>query len=416
MGRNVVRALAVAVALLLGLAGCSLFSDPPDGLIEAADEYASAVRALPGVSDAKADVTAVDQKDRPGEWRVNLVVTAISVDGLESVTDGVWSIQPPAGAVVAVTLRYPEESGLAPVSLGDPSTASAERARVLRVLPFVESVALSGTEVSLLLADGTRLDDAAAAIRATDVLAADPYDSVRVGYATDRVTIGISLAGPSAAVVSQIEVLAGDPGVQRVSSVEPTRRLPRPQISVQTSDPAGVSSGLAGVRGDGADGRPRTAFMVTGGTSSVAGFVGLPIGTAEPDDLPLALDGRDPTPPAVLAAHLAADAAALRSFLVDTIEASGAPGSPETYVVPCVEPGLSRVEGYLLAHVFEVAETTYPAYDAITAVWEAGGFDHTDQATGTSIYTSTVTRGVVQASIVGTTDGIQISAFTECRG
>lgn len=416
MSQRAVRVLAVVAALALGLSGCSLFPSPPDGLIAAADAYAAEVRALPGVSDAEARVTSVDPKDKPDEWRVNLDVTATSADGLESVADGVWSIQPPAGAVADVTLRFPEASGMAPVSLGDPSSAVADRARTLRVLPFVESVAISGTEVSLQLADGTRLDDAAAAIRASDVLASDPYDSVRLGYATDRVTVDISLAGPSAAVVSQIEVLVGDPGVQRVSSVEPTRRLPRPQISVQTSDPAGVSSGLAGVRGDGVDGRPRTAFMVAGSTSSVAGFVGLPIGSAEPDDLPLALEGRDPTPTAVLAAHLAADTAALGSFLVDTIEASGAPGAPETYVVPCAEPGLSRVEGYLLAHVFEVAETAYPAYDAITAVWEAGGFDHTDQATGTSIYTSTVTRGVVQASIVGTTEGIQITAFTACRG
>ena len=409
-------ALVLAAAVLLALTGCSLFASPPQSLVAAARDYASAVQALPGVSDADAEVIAVDPKDRPGQWRVDLVVTATAAGESGAVAYAVWGIEPPVGAVINVTLRFPKSSGMPPVSLGDPSSAAAERARTLRTLPFVESVAIANTEVSLSLAVGTRLDDAAAAIRASDVLHADPYDSVHLGFADARVALDVSLAGPSDAVITELQRLADDAGVQSVVSVEPTQAMPRPRISVQASDPSAVTTELTQLPGDSVEGRPRTSFIVTDGGASVAGFVGLALGTVEPDDLPLAIDGRAPTPSAVLAVHLAADSANLTDFLLSSVEASLAPGLAEVQVVPCTTAGMSRAEGSVLVKVFEVTDTAYPAYDAIVAEWERAGFAHTDQASGTSIYTSTVARGVVQASIIGTTEGIQLTAATECRG
>ena len=141
-------ALVLAAAVLLALTGCSLFASPPQSLVAAARDYASAVQALPGVSDADAEVIAVDPKDRPGEWRVDLVVTATAAGESDAVAYAVWGIEPPAGAVINVTLRFPKSSGMPPVSLGDPSSATAERGRTLRTFPFVESVAIANTEIA----------------------------------------------------------------------------------------------------------------------------------------------------------------------------------------------------------------------------------------------------------------------------
>jgi hypothetical protein len=411
-GKSVITAALLVAVAMLGLCGCSLFPEPPAELLTAAQVYADEVRELPGVEAAKASVEEVDRRDRPGEWLVRLVVDAVAADGLMTVPIAVAAVQPPLDAELLVTVRVPAALGLAPVDLTNALEADLARAATLRALPFAAAVhSDSGFSIDLLA--GTRLKLAVSKVQESGVLASDPLDHIRL--VTQHLSVDVSATGPSAELAALIDDLGGDSSVQRVYATEAWQYSARPRLTVYLDNPTSLEGAVTALREPTVAGRPTTEFRLSDGDEEVRGFVGLPLGSAEPDDLPRP----EPEPtadPAVVAAQLASDAAHIVEFLIGTADSAGVPGAATTVVTGCEAPATSQVRGSLLLAVFDYSDSAEPAYDAIVAAWEAAGYTHTDQAVGTAIYTASDDRAVGQLTIRGTSEGIEISAWGLCRG
>lgn len=404
-------ALAVAAALVLSTAGCSwsFLTDPPGDLVAAANAYAAEVGGLPGVADATAEVRAVDPKDKPDQWTVALKVVAADADGLESVPASISGIRPPSGADTHVVVHVPAGEGVAAVVLSDASDDGIDRAGLLRALPFAVSVSVSVDRAVVGVTAATRLATAVAAIRESGTLSTDPLDSVGIASDGGARSMEVSQAGPSAGVTALIEKLQALDSVKYVNAYELSEFDRRPAIRVSTSDQQRVLAMLTGFVEDQHDGRPRTSFTVSTDTDYFKGFLGLPLGAAEPDDLPTAAPA--PVDEAALAAALAADTESVTAFLNAAVEASGLPGTPEVFVTDCSSKPGSRVQGTL----FLTTDTADDPYAAIVESWESDGYTHSDQAMGTSAYSPTAARAVVQATIRGTSEGIRVGALSECR-
>ncbi len=406
----------MVIAALVCLTGCWPQLQAPASVVAAAEKYADAVRALPGVVTVEAQVESVDPKDRPNEWRARVVVDARAAQDLEEVTALIAAVPPLYGAQLQLTVRFPAAAGLAPVDLTNPQQTDVTRAAVLRAMPFVERVSLSGT-FSVQITAGTGLGDAVAAIRASRTLTSDRFDSLTIFIGAGGMLVGVSQAGPSDALVALIERLRGDDAVHSISAYEPQPERERPSLSVETDAPQQLADTLAALEEQRGDGRPRTAFRVRMGDDSIGGYVGLPLGSPEPDDLPVAESAPQPPDPEVIAALLAADTASVTELLDATVASSGIPGTPVVSSVGCTRSGsTSQARGTLTLPVFDYTNSAEPAYAAIVAGWQAAGFAQTEQATGTAIYTADATQRVEQLTIRGTASGIEITATGRCRG
>lgn len=406
------------LAASIGLGGCSIFGPPPAELVAAADLYVAQIRAVPGVAKAEVDVSQVDPKDRAGVWGVRVLVDAATADDLASVPAAIAGITQPQRAETSVVIRVPGGHGVAPVVLSSPTEGDVEASRVLRELPFVAKVILAEYGDSVQLLDRTLLATAVVELRRSGVLTSDLLEGIAVGWGDGRGSAQVSLAGPSDAVVGVFDSLMRDANVQYIRAEEPSEQSARPRITLDAARAAPVAARLSTMDEQQVEGRARTAFWVSSDADAdyTLGFVGLPLGSAEPDDLPPGPDQPPPVDPAVLAAQLADDTAGVTAFLTAAALAADVPGVPTVFVAECMDIEQSQVWGMLLLPVFEYTDSAEPGYAAIVAEWEADGYSHSDQATGTSIYTPSQTRPVMQANIRGTADGIQLEAIGACRG
>jgi len=410
IARHLLSTLLAAV-LLLSAAGCSLFPEPPAAFVGAASKFEEEIRALPGVASATAEVRDVDPKDKPGQFYLSLVVTATNSDGLTTLPDLLSAIQPPAGLEVRQTLNVPAGPQVAKVSLNN--SRDVARAKALRVLPFVTSVRLDDGVDSVQVSEGVELAPAIAALRESGTLTADPFDSVSLAWDASDLNVSVSMAGPSAALVEYFE--NAQLQLDQVSSSEPRDWLPRPIVNLVAPNPDLVAKALSELVGDELEGRPRTAFSVYSDTQEASGYVGLPLGSPKPDDLTTTDSVPPPVDEEVRATQIAADTRVVTDFLLDTAKASGIPGTPEMFVGSCASPDNSpQVQGALLLPVFDFTNSAEPAYAAVTKSWEAVGYIHSEQATGTAIFTPQGKQPIVQATVRGTSDGIRISAMAAC--
>ena len=401
----------LGATLLLGASGCSLFPEPPASLVEAAIKFEAEIRALPGVASANAEVADVDPKDNPGQYYLSVVVTAKNSKDLATVPDLIATVQSPAGLKLRHTLIVPAGEQVAAVTLDN--SRNVARAEALRSLPFVTSVRLDDHADRVQVAEGVELTPAVAALRGSGALTAGPFDSVAMAWDATDLDISVSMAGPSAALIDFIDNTWLR--LDRVSSSEPGDLQQRPTLSVDASHPEAVSKALAALVGDELDGRPRTAFRVRSDTDEISGYVGFPLGSPEPDDLAAV----DPVPPpvdeAARAAQIAADTKTVTRFLVDSAEASGIPGTPNVFVGGCSSAVDSpQVQGTLLLPVFDYLDSAELPYEAVTASWEKSGYAHSEQATGTAIFSPKERRQIAEATIRGTSEGIQITAAAAC--
>ncbi|TBN56014.1 hypothetical protein EYE40_00595 [Glaciihabitans arcticus] len=401
--------LVLSGALLM--TGCSPLPQPPAQSVAAAREFEAEIRALPGVTKVVAEVDAVDEKDRPGEFYLRLVVTAARADDLATLPDLIAAVPSPTGLRLSSTLFVPKGPGVAAVTLEN--SREVERAAVLRALPMVDSVRMDPTSDSVQVASEIRVASAVAALRESGTLTSDPFDAVSVSWEGFDLNVSVSAAGPSDALIDYLE--EARPRVDRISSVEPREQSPRPHLTVNASSPGVIARSLAALTGDETPGRPRTVFFVHSDTESITGYVGLPLGSAEPDDLALFEPTPAPIDEVARAAQVAADTELLTQFLLNSAEASGVPGTPEVFVGECSTGADGvQVQGTLLLPVFEYADSAEPAYKAVTRFWKASGLEHTEQATGTSIYSPSTVQRIEQATIRGTTEGVRITAMTTC--
>lgn len=407
------RALStlLAAALLLSAAGCSLFPEPPPAFVEAASKYEAEIRALPGVASATAEVRDVDAKDKPGDFYLSLHVTASSSDGLAAVLDSLSTVETPAGLELRQSVSVPAGPRVAAVSLDN--SVNVRRAEALRALPFVTSVRIDDQYDRVQVAGGVDLAPAVETLRGSGTLTANPFDSVTMAWDDSDLDISVSMAGPSAALMDFLDHTWLR--LDRISSSEPDSLRQRPTLSVEASHPDAVAEALSALVGDELDGRPRTAFVVRSDTIEVSGYVGLPLGSPEPDDLAADEPVPQPVDEAARAARIAADTKTVTRFLVDSAEASGIPGTPNVFVGDCSSPVDSpQVQGTLLLPVFDYLDSADLPYESVTASWERAGYAHSDQATGTAIFSSGAVRPIQVATIRGTSEGIQITAMAAC--
>lgn len=407
--------IVLAAALAVVLAGCAwALPDPPARLVTAAAAYAQQLEGLAGVASATAEVEAVDPKDHPDEWFVHVGVEAENAELIATLPGAISGIQPPSGVETTFAVIFPSDDGIAPVTLSDLGSASRERAMLLSTIPVVIGVSIGEHESSVILSAGTTLVEAAQVLRASGTLAEGPTTTVNMGYETNKGPVEVSLDGPSTPLLGLLQKLHDDPAVRSVTAREPSAQSERPQVYVSSENASAVVIALAALDGDQNDGRPRTAFRVQGVGEPIRGYVGLALGSPEPDDLaPPTLSPE----PVDLTAQLDEYTRVVTTFLTDTALAAGIPGSPQVYVTDCSEAeGVSRAEGMLVLDVFAHADTADPTYDAVTAFWQQRGYTHSDQALGTAIYSPSVAESVALATIRGTSDGIHIRVVSACAG
>ena len=197
----------------------------------------------------------------------------------------------------------------------------------------------------------------------------------------------------------------------------------RPELWVEVTDAAEVDTVVATLTALDAsvtqvDGVPRASFSVvttdTGRTE--AGYLGLPPGSAEPDDrffsTPNPAAGED-FDPAAAADQLQRDRAVVTALLDAAGDAAGIRGPATVTIGPCATGANQQVQGSVIIPIFEIADSADDAFDAITTGWERQGIRKSDRAMGTDFY-SAADDSLETLSIRGGTEGISITVATRC--
>lgn len=405
-------AAVAVVVVLLALLGCTT---PPDGAEESLARLAEEVRGVDGIAQVVTSLRQADSKDRPDEWVASLSITAADPD--EAIASAVREAMgggSVAGADLDVSLVVPEGDGAALIVVDPRQESGVSLAGRLRVLPFADSVSVSTWSAGMALSAGPTFAEAAAAVRAV-------LGSSSVSLGRGITSVGVDERSPGAALLEVVDALDADPSTASLSSAPVSSGAPRPSLSVSTEDPSAVAELLAATADEAADAgtAPRTRFDVhspTGGIGA-SGWLGLPLGSSEPADLPSDASPR-PVDPAALDARLLALEPGVRAFLDEAVTLSGVPAEVATDRSECSLAGTFRVRASVVVPVFTVYDSAQEAFDAVVGSWSASGFEQTDRASGRDFWSATTARddGVVSASIRGTPDGLSLTAESECVG
>jgi hypothetical protein len=451
--RRSIAALLVA-ASTFALAGCTWF-DPPQEVSAEAETLASQIRALDGVAEVDVDVRSRDIKDHAGDWIFYFRISTTNSKELQSAPSAIEAVTNQATVYgVDVAVELPASIGVAPVVLRDLSATTVRAAGELRALPEVTAVTVGGDYGGTTVdkSPDASLAEAAAALRSvtgfgddTSLTGYDPLRTITIQWdgAVKNTShfVEIGATGPSDPVLRALDWLGADSSVDRIYAVEegsgwsPTHR-PTIEISADsvrdvvhrlttTVDPA-AEAGL----------HPRTAFRVTiAPGAEYDGYVGLPLGSAEPQDLPA--PPTPPVPPEPVVGELAPTVAApewvpstdpavlarlteltgeVEAFLHNAEALSGVTAEISTNAGPCATAGLqSSVTGYIVLPIYDIVDSADAAFAAIVGDWVHSGLNRSDRAMGLDIYSNRSAHAViVDATIRGTTEGIRVSATSVC--
>ena len=437
-------AAAVAVVLAMSVAGCQAVAEPPPGTDAAVDAAASAMRDVPGVAGVSATVNSSGgsygaPSTEPVQWSAWFTVRAdASTVDLSDIAVAVAEDAQIGVVPATVVLLAPGGSGAAEVELtmspqpsGTGSTAAqmADAALAVRTLPGVVSVSVSadGGPVGVAVQSPAPWSDLAAAIRAQPGFGSGalPAVSVREVATDDRrgSAVTIDSTVPSAGLMGLLDALSADTSVTTVSFDGVTgRENPdtwRPSLTVWVAAPSDVAV-VAGRLADLADslgqvdGIPRTSFDVAAfsdATTRLTGYLGLPLGSGEPDDTQTALASA--LPPAEAAARVDSDRSLLTALLDAAGDDAGIRGQAEITTTACTQGTGEQVQGSVVIPIFDIADSADEGFDAITAAWESAGITRSDRAMGRDFYTAP--DGALESlSIRGTAEGISIMAVAPC--
>jgi len=452
--RRVLAALLLAASLCV-LAGCSWFA-PPREVSDESEQLAAQIRQIDGVTDVDVEVNSRDARDHPRDWVFVFRINAADAGSIETVPSAVQAITETAsGYGVSVALTVPASQSVASVVLRDLNATTIEAAVELRNLPEVAAVSVGASYpgTTVVKSDDASLAETAASVRAVTGFGADqsltgndPLHSITVEWegsspsSSNSVEIGVT--GPSSPVLDALDRLSASSTVNRIYAREgdmsgfPSNR---PAIDIDAGDPADVVTLLSETADPAAEAgvRPRTGFRATTGMSSAArdpsGYVGLPIGSDEPMDLPAPPEQTDPTtsdptivdgPPAEWVpstdpdelAQLDTLAVDVENFLHTAEATSGVTAEFTTNVAPCeTSQGGSTITAYVVLPIFEIADSADDAFAAIVSDWERTGLNRADRALGLDIYSNPAADATIAtATIRGTTEGINIGVTSRC--
>jgi hypothetical protein len=462
-------AAAALVALLaLPASGCSLLvPPPPDSVSDAVEQAVAELRGTAGVASVTSRVSPYDIKDggslsNPGAWLATITVEAkpgaadlpVLADAAEGSIDQLAATVPvdarlelavgarqvftrlslpvegdtggatPAGQLVATAEQLASIDSVASIFLGSPYEETAIAADAAADVPAVAS------SVRQLPNFGS--DDLAVV-----TVTAPSRDAAPI---TSQVTMDAT--SPSPELLTLFERLAGQPGVAAVSFSgvqvpdQPSSAEGwRPTVNVRVDDEPTEASVVAELEAFAEpqatdDGVPRAAFLVARftkqrGTTAVDGFVGLPVGSADPGDglnpVPPADPSAPPTPPETpeeLDARMAADQVVVAQFLDAAGDVAGIRGTPTIQTVTCETNGVptgKQVTGSVVIPVFEVADTADEAYADVTSSWAKAGLGGSETVMGRKYSMATSPSAVVQrASIRVKEEGLSIDVVGRC--
>ena len=448
------RALAgtVLLAVVTALSGCSLLTAPPDEVSAAIDTATAAIRQSAGVAGVTSDLHPRDLKDGgplsdPGAWTATITVEAdasgVDVGALaESVGRNA------AIGIVSTTalLRIPGENGAADAQLSftplptgtniitEPGEM-ADAVLALRDLAGARSVAVSDHgDPAVVTADADRWAGLAASVRALpdfglNALSALTLHTEADGNERGAAWLTLDRTSPSLEFVRFVGELSTAEAVDSVlfTGIDVRRELAeqRPDLRVEVSAAAEVDTVAGLLRALDAsqttvDGVPRASFTVAPSTGDPAGtetgYLGLPPGSAEPDDrffsTPNPAAGAE-FDPAAAADQLQRDSATVTALLDAAGDAAGIRGPATVTIGPCATGADQQVQGSVVIPIFEIADSADDAFDAITTSWERQGITKSDRAMGTDFY-SAADDSLDTLSIRGGTEGISITVAARC--
>lgn len=459
--RRATGTVALAVAALLALTGCILDTPPPEESAASMDALTAALERLPHVASADGELRQVDAKDHPRDWIAEVTVRADSADldvavpVRERADDGV------TGATLHLTLEVPRAAGLAAVRVDPSDAAVVSVADRLRRLDLVRSVELTERQDVVEVRGDTAWSAAVAAVRpalgASTVTVSKGHggigvDATRPGPALLRVLDSGAIHDPSSSLGPTYAAAASD---QRGWTDRTT-------VSGEADDPAAVAALLAQTPDEAADAHlaPRTRFVLwQPGADGVLGdeqdgYLGLPLGSARPEDGSLPGDGGSGSDgggdaaggtggagsdaggdgaggtgglpsPTWSAVPVPEQTAVVQAFLDAAVRSTGVAAEVTTSVEPCSPDGTgggaqtgTRAVASAVVPVFTRYDDAQEPFDAVVGQWREAGFRTSGRAMGRDFFSapSPGSEDVASTSIRGTADGLSLGATSSCVG
>lgn len=446
-------AVFVAGALALTASGCSpLIQTPPESATSVLDAAVRVLEATEGVASVSSRIEpkepmASGEADDPDTWVATLSVTADpDAKELGAVLDAASEQAASVRTVARVDTTVSARLGPAAVSTmfalsmfeGKPRSSVGEDLAAAGValasIPGATAVTVPSTTMAaeVLVAEPISVPPVAASVRALASMGSGPLTAVTVRSqptaptSVSALSVTLDAAGPSDALVETLAGMLQAPSVESVTysaaqrNATDTQTASRPDVKVtvaSTADANEVAAQLAGLdAGQSVTANsPRASFSVfeaSRATSLAEGFLGLPMGSPQPDDV---TPGGSYRSPEADSARLEADRAAVSELLTDAATIAGISGNEDVRVVTCSAGVGQQAAGSVVIPIFDVAATADDAYAKIVESWEAAGLVYSEGALGTAIYAATSPTLLVQhATIRGTADGISIHAEGGC--
>jgi hypothetical protein len=394
-------------AVALCLSACFPSQTPPPGSRESLAELEDRIRELPGVSSVEASLGPVDAKDRPNDWRAWVRVTASGTDLELAEALREAAVTGVRGAALTATLELPAGAGVAATLVEVMDAGEVEIAETLRRLPQVAAVTLTPLSRSVELKRQASFSEAVAVVRPM-------VGSGSIPLSRDGVSISVTDLQPGVALLDLLESLSSDPEVSQLHFASgPSRE--RPWLSVTTDDVGRIAEILAATPDENADTRlaARVEFHARSGDfeDRVTGWLGLPLGSSEPDDLPSQIP-QPSSPP-----DLTAEAAGATAFLEESIlVASGGAAEVDSREEPCVTGSGTQVRAFALVPLSSLSDDVEGAFERVTAHWTEMNLEPYDRAMGTDIWRAAAPRMdlVRFASIRGIGEGLSLSVTSAC--
>jgi hypothetical protein len=394
------------MALLFVVSACA-DDGPPAGARASLDTLRDRIGALAGIASVEA---GLGHEDGYGtSWKASVTATATTADLATAAEVAAAAEDGVTGASLDLTVDFPASEGLAPVGLDPRIPSLVELAEELRASVIVDSVRLDAVGNAATITSDASFVSAASEIRP---LIGDAPIVLSRGHAAVTITPTV----PGAAVLSVVDALAVQPTVSMVDVVQ-GGLSDRPLLRVTSTDAAAVAGALASTVDEAADAgtarRTEFASSQDGVVDVARGWVGLPLGSPEPDDEDAWLPPDNATATPV---DVTEQEAAIRAFLEHAVTATGIPTEVTTQTRQCAdEPGTQAVADALVP-VFTVYDDARKSFGAVVSAWRAAGLQVSGRAMGRDYWSagSDSPAGVSSASIRGTADGLSLDAESVC--